>query len=137
MTEEIDLTKPIPKITPCKTYGISTLHLKPHNSHIRPGEAPINLIYLDVLGPFKIGLNGSQFIVTFLYNTTQLLITYCIKSKADIFNYFRNFKQHYKRPDYKIHWLQANNGGEYTSKAMLKYLFLLGITLEFIVLGNL
>ena len=28
MTKEIDLTKLIPEITPCKTYGISTLCLK-------------------------------------------------------------------------------------------------------------
>jgi len=32
--EEIDLTKLIPKITPYKTYGISTLRLKPYNSYI-------------------------------------------------------------------------------------------------------
>ena len=59
MTEEINLIKLIPKITPYKIYGISTLRLKPYNSYIRPGEAPMDLIYLDVLGPFKIRLNGS------------------------------------------------------------------------------
>ena len=135
--EEIDLTKPIPKIAPCEICGISTLRLKPYNSYIRLGEAPIDLIHLDVLGLFKIRLNSSQFIITFLYNATQLLVTYYIKSKANVFNYFKNFKQHYKRLDRKIHRLQANNGGEYTSKAILRYLFLLGITLEFTVLGNL
>ena len=57
--EEIDLTKLIPKITPYEIYRISTLRLKPYNSYIRPGEAPIDLIYLDILGLFKIGLNGS------------------------------------------------------------------------------
>jgi hypothetical protein len=137
MTEEIDLTKPIPEIAPCETCGISTLRSKPHNSHIQLGEAPMDLIHLDILGLFKIGLDGSWYIITFLYNITQLLVTYCIKSKADIFNYFRNFKQHYKWLDYKIHRLQANNGEEYTSKAILKYLFLLGITPEFTVPGNL
>ena len=59
MIEEIDLTKPIPEIAPCETYRISTLCLKSYNSHIQPGEAPIDLIYLDILGLFKIGLNGS------------------------------------------------------------------------------
>ena len=97
----------------------------------------MDLIHLDVLGPFKIGLDGSWFIVTFLYNVTQLLVTYYIKSKADVFDCFRNFKQHYKRPDRKIYRLRADNGGEYTSKAMLRDLFLLGITPEFTVLGNL
>ena len=67
---KIDLTKLIPKIAPYKTYRISTLRLKPYNSHIQLGEAPIDLIYLDILGLFKIGLNGSQFIIIFLYNTT-------------------------------------------------------------------
>jgi hypothetical protein len=68
--EEIDLTKLIPKITPYKTYRISILRLKPYNSHIWLGEAPIDLIHLDILGLFKIGLNSSWFIITFLYNVT-------------------------------------------------------------------
>ena len=59
MTEEIDFTKPIPKIVLCKIYGISTLRLKPYNSHIQLGEAFMDFIYLDVLGLFKIRLNGS------------------------------------------------------------------------------
>ena len=58
MTEEINLTKLIPKIAPCKTYRISTLRLKFYNSYIQPGEAFIDLIYLDILGLFKIGLNS-------------------------------------------------------------------------------
>ncbi|KFZ25130.1 hypothetical protein V502_00391 [Pseudogymnoascus sp. VKM F-4520 (FW-2644)] len=136
MTEEIDLTKPIPEITPCKTCGISTLRFKPHKSHIQLGEAPMDLIHSNVLGPFKTGLNGSRFIVTFLCNATQLSVTYCIKSKADVFNCFKNFKQHYKQPDCRIHWLQADNSREYTSKAMLRYLFLTGVTPEFTVPGN-
>src|SRR5271156_587856 len=102
MTEEIDLTKLIPKIAPYKTYGISTLCSKPYNSHIRPGEAPMDLIHSDVLGLFKIGLDGSRFIVTFLCDATQLSVTYCIKSKAEVFECFRNFKQHYELPDRKI-----------------------------------
>jgi hypothetical protein len=96
----------------------------------------MDLIHLDILGLFKIGLDGSWYIITFLYNITQLLVTYCIKSKANIFNCFKNFKQYYKWLNYKIHWLQANNSGEYMSKAILKYLFLSGITPEFTVPGN-
>ena len=96
----------------------------------------MDFIYLDILELFKIGLNSSWYIIIFLYNITQLSITYCIKSKADIFNCFRNFKQYYKWLDHKIHQLQADNSREYTSKAILKYLFLLGITPEFTVPGN-
>ena len=136
MTEEIDLTKLIPEIAPYETCGISILRSKPHNSHIWLGEAPMDFIHLDVLGPFKIELNGSWFIVIFLCDVTQLSVTYYIKSKADVFDCFRNFKQHYERPDRKIHRLRANNGGEYTSKAMLRYLFLSGIMPEFTVPGN-
>ena len=53
-----------------------------------------------------------------------------------MFDYFRNFKQHYERPDRKIYRLRADNGREYTSKAILRYLFLIGITPEFTVPGN-
>lgn len=136
MTEEIDLTMAIPEITPCETCGISTLRSKPHKSHIQPGEAPMDLIHSDVLGPFKTGLDGSRFIVTFLCDATQLSVAYCIKSKADVFDCFKNFKQHYERPDRRIHRQRADNGGEYTSKAMLRYLFLTGVTPEFTVPGN-
>ena len=59
MIEEINLTKLIPKIAPCKICRISILRLKPYNSYIQLGEAFMDLIYLDILGPFKIGLNGS------------------------------------------------------------------------------
>ena len=68
--EKIDLTKLIPKIAPYKTCGISILRLKFYNSYIRLEEAPIDLIYLDVLGLFKIRLNSSRFIIIFLYNVT-------------------------------------------------------------------
>lgn len=136
ITKKIDLTKPIPEISPCETCGISTLSSKPHKSHIQPGEAPMDLIHSNVLEPFKTGFEGSRYVITFLCDATQLSITYCIKSKANVFDCFRNFKQHYERPYHRIHRLQADNGGEYTSKTMLKYLFLTGVIPEFTVLGN-
>jgi len=70
ITEEINLTKPIPEITPYEICRISILHSKPHNSHIQLREAFMDFIHLDVLGPFKIGLNNSQFIIIFLCNAT-------------------------------------------------------------------
>ena len=66
--EEINLTKPIPKIALYKICKISILHLKLYNSYIQLGEAPIDLIYLDILGLFKIRLNGFQYIIIFFYN---------------------------------------------------------------------
>jgi hypothetical protein len=59
ITEEIDFTKLIPKITLCKIYGIFMLCLKPYNSYIQLGEAFMDFIHSDILGPFKIRLNGS------------------------------------------------------------------------------
>lgn len=74
--------------------------------------------------------------VTFLCDATQLSMTYCIKSKTEVFDCFRKFKQHYERPGRRIHRLRADNDGEYSSKAMLRYLFLTGITPKFTVRGN-
>ena len=59
MIKEINFTKPIPEIAPYKIYKISTLRLKFYNSHIQLEETFIDFIYLNVLGPFKIGLNSS------------------------------------------------------------------------------
>ena len=59
MTEEINLIKLIPKIALYKIYKIFILRLKPYNSYIQLGEAPMDFIYLDILGLFKIKLNSS------------------------------------------------------------------------------
>ena len=58
MIKEINLTKLIPEIAPYKICKIFILHLKPHNSYIQLGEAFMDLIYLNILGLFKIGLNS-------------------------------------------------------------------------------
>ena len=65
----------------------------------------MDFIYLDILGLFKIKFNGFWYIIIFLYNITQFLVTYYIKFKANIFDYFRNFKQYYKWLNYKIYQL--------------------------------
>ena len=52
MSNEVNLTEPIPELTPYETCAISTLRLNPHKSHTQPGEAPLDFIHLDVLGPF-------------------------------------------------------------------------------------
>jgi hypothetical protein len=136
MTDEVNLTEPIPEIVPCDTCAISTLRSRPHSSHIQPGESPLDLIHSDVLGPFKPGLDGSRFIVTFLCDATQLSAAYCIKSKGEVFDCFKHFKLQYERLDRKIHRLRADNGGEYSSKDFLRYLFKNGIIPEFTVPGN-
>jgi hypothetical protein len=60
ITDEIDLTKSIPDVSPCKTCTISTLRSNAHSSHIRKGELPLELVHSDVLGPFRIGYNGAR-----------------------------------------------------------------------------
>jgi hypothetical protein len=92
MTDEINLTKSIPDVFPCKTYTISTLRSNAYSSHIRKGELPLELVYSDVLGPFRIGYNRAWYIVTFLCDATQLSEVYYIKSKGEVFNCFRHFK---------------------------------------------
>lgn len=136
MSDEVNLTEAIPELTPCETCAMSTLQSNPHNSHTQPGEAPLDLIYSDVLGPFQPGLDGSRFIVTFLCDATQLSEVYCIKAKGDVLDCFKHFKLHYERLDRRIHRLRADNGGEYTSLEMLRYLFRNGIAPEFTVPGN-
>ena len=68
--KEINLIKLISEIGPYKTCGIFMLYLKPYNSYIWLGEAPINFIYLNVLGLFKTGLDNSRFIIIFLCDVT-------------------------------------------------------------------
>jgi hypothetical protein len=92
MTDEINLTESISDVSPCKTCTISTLQSNAHSSYIRKGELPLKLVYLDVLGPFRIGYNRARYIVTFLCDATQLFEVYYIKLKGEVFDCFRHFK---------------------------------------------
>jgi hypothetical protein len=92
ITDKIDLTELIPNVSPCKTCTILTLWSNAHSSHIRKEELPLELVYSDVLGPFRIGYNRARYIVTFLYDVTQLSEVYYIKLKGEVFDCFRHFK---------------------------------------------
>jgi hypothetical protein len=92
ITDEIDLTESIPNVSPYKTCTISTLRSNAHSSHIRKGELPLKLVHSDVLGPFRTGYNRARYIVTFLYDATQLSEVYYIKSKEEVFDCFKHFK---------------------------------------------
>lgn len=135
-TDDIDLTRSIPDITPCETCTISTLRSNSHSSHIRKGELPLELVHSDVLGPFNAGYNGARYIVTFLCDATQLSAVYCIKAKGEVFDCFKHFKAQYERPGRTIRRLRTDNGGEYSSLEMQRYLFSNGIVPEFTVPGN-
>jgi hypothetical protein len=98
MTDEINLTESISDVSPYKTCIILTLRSNAYSSHIWKEELPLELVYLDVLGPFRIRYNRARYIVTFLCDTTQLSKVYYIKSKGEVFDCFRHFKAQYKRP---------------------------------------
>jgi hypothetical protein len=92
ITNKIDLIKSISNVSPYKTCIISTLQSNTYSSHIQKGELPLKLVYLNVLGPFRTGHNKARYIVTFLYDITQLSEVYYIKSKEEVFDCFRHFK---------------------------------------------
>jgi transposase InsO family protein len=136
ITDKINLTESIPNVSPCKTCIISTLRSNAHSSHIRKGELSLKLVHSDVLGPFRIRYNRARYIVTFLYDATQLSKVYYIKSKGEVFDCFRHFKAQYKRPGRTIQRLRTDNREEYSSVEMQRYLFAHGIIPEFTVPDN-
>jgi hypothetical protein len=93
----------------------------------------MELILSDVVGPIPIkGYEGSRYFVTFMCQKTKLAEIYCIKSKGEVTDCFKHFKQQYERREngWVIKRLHDDNGGEYISGKLQRHLFESGILWE-------
>ena len=68
-------------------------------------------------------LGGVRYFITFVDDCTHKVWAYLIKSKDETLEAFSRWMAEVEnRSDYKVNIFWLDNGGEYTSKAFVKYL---------------
>ena len=85
---------------------------------------PFEIVHSDVWGPASLeSFDGYKFYVTFIDDFTRITFVYLLKFKHEVFKCFEDFHKlvtnHFSS---KICILRSDNGTEYTSNIMTKYL---------------
>ncbi|RVW50306.1 Retrovirus-related Pol polyprotein from transposon TNT 1-94 [Vitis vinifera] len=85
---------------------------------------PFMVIHFDVWGPSKVPtLSGSRWFVTFIDDCTRMTWLYLMKTKDEVNLLFQNFhKMIETQYNAKVWVLRSDNGGEYQSSDLQKYL---------------
>lgn len=98
----------------------------------------LDLIYSDVCGPIEVeSLGGSKYFLTFIDDASRKLWVFFLRSKDQVFRYFKEFHAMVERKIGKLlKCLRTDNGGEYTSKVFKDYCSKHGIRHEKIVPGT-
>ena len=137
MATGIDLTHDLRDECVCEACALGKMKAASHNSKIRSGKHPMDLIHTDIIGPIATtGYNGHRYINPYLCDATGFSEVYTCAHKSDAFDCFRQFKKTCERPDMRIHRLRSDNGGEFISGDFQEYLTKEGIRFEPTVPGN-
>ena len=81
------------------------------------------VIHYDVWGPSKVlTLRGSRWFVTFINNCTRMTRLRLMKTKDEVNLLFQKFKMIETHYNAKVRVLCSDNGGEYQSSDIQKYL---------------
>jgi hypothetical protein len=88
-----------------------------------PKAEKLELVHTDVWGPSQVSsLNGSNYYVTFIDDSTRKLWIYFMKNKSDVFEVFKKWKCLVEnQTGLKLKCLRSDNGGEYCSKEFDEY----------------
>ena len=117
--------KNMPNSIDCETCAKGKIAVKafPQESQTRPSKL-LELIHSDVCGPMNIkSCGGARYFVTFIDGYSRYIHVYFIKSKDEVFNVFKMFKNEVEnQTDNKIKCIRTDNGCEYLSKAFEQFL---------------
>ena len=96
------------------------------------------MVYFDVCGPMKVEtLGGSKYFVTFIDDASQKIWVYFLRTKDQVFQYFKRFHAMVERAAGKpLKCLCMDNEDEYTSHEFKNYCFEHGIRCEKTVLDT-
>ena len=77
--------------------------------------ALLELVHFDLCGPFKVRSHGGAlYFVTFIDNHSRKLWVFCLKSKDQVLDVFKNFQALVERQTGKqLKCIRSDNGGEY------------------------
>ena len=128
---QIDMKKEVSRCESC-VYGKSTRAPIPQQGRTR-AEKVLDLVHTDVCGPFPVkSLGGSKYFVSFVDDHSKFAWIYPIQAKSDVFGKFKVWlamaeNQHDREvkmlnPGKTLKVLQSDNGGEYISSRMIRYL---------------
>ncbi|KAH0813975.1 hypothetical protein GEV33_008816 [Tenebrio molitor] len=104
----------------------------PHVQSRTRAQRPLQLVHSDLMGPIQNeAYNKEQYILTFIDDYTHFVVVYLLETKSEVFNYFKQYKamvnSHFER---RISRLRCDNGREYLSNDITKYLKSKGIQHE-------
>ena len=97
---------------------------------ITRASVPLELVHSDICGPMRTAtLAGSRYFVTFIDDCTRFTVVYPLKSKGEVFHYFKLYKAWAElQTSQRIRCLRSDGGGEYISKEFDIFLQTSGIT---------
>ena len=95
----------------------------------------LDLIHTDVSGRMShVSLGGYEYYVIFIDDYSRRTWIYFLKTKGDLFNYFKEFKSLMeKKTGRKIQVLRSDNGGEYINNGFFDLCAQEDIRIEFTV----
>ncbi|CAA0831270.1 Unknown protein, partial [Striga hermonthica] len=101
-------------------------------------ENVLEMVYSDVCGPMEMeSLGGSIYFVTCIDDASRKLWVYFLRTKGEVFQYFKRFHAMVERQAGKrLKCLRSDNGGEYTSHEFKNYCAEHGIRHEKTVPGT-
>ena len=92
-------------------------------------------VHSNVWGLFSISINGFKYFVTFIDDISKVTWVYLLKSKDEVFSYFKDFHMMVATKfSTHIKILRFDNGTKYTSHYMTNYLISIGILHRLIML---
>ena len=91
---------------------------------LNKSPVPFMIIHYDVWGPSKFAtLDGSRWFVTFIDDCTRMTWVCLMKSKSEVNLLFQNFqKMVYSQYNEQVRVIRSDNGGEYLSFELKRYL---------------
>jgi len=107
----------------------------PHKKERNRAKRPLQLIHSDLMGPITpVSHEGNRYILTFIDDFTHFTVAYLLKSKSEVFHYFKIYEAmviaHF---NLKINRFWCDNGHEYISKEMTHKLEKKEIRVEYTV----
>src|SRR5205823_12882614 len=89
----------------------------------------LDLVHTDVCGPMQTtSIGGAKYFATFVDDKSRHVTLYLLKSKDEVFDRFKEFKEYAeKQTGKRIKQIRSDGGGEYASNAFTKYLASQGI----------
>jgi hypothetical protein len=109
---------------PCRPCLQGRMTEKPHSRSSRKGEYPMELLHMDVAGPFDEGLDGSRYWLTIVDDSTGWIEVIPIpRRQGFVIESLRFFLDHNERPERKCRRIRLDRIPEQVGEEMKFILF--------------